>query len=65
MTEQSNPFRAALEKRIAEQRVAVANVTDDDLSAVVRMLAIGAAAGDERALDRIDANCGPAHAGAN
>ena len=55
MTEQSNPFRAALERRIAEQRMSAANVTDDDLAAVVRMLAVAAAAGDARALDRIAA----------
>ena len=55
----SNPFHETLARRIAVQQAAVANVTDDDLSAVVRMLAVAAVANDSRALDRI-ANSGPA-----
>ena len=55
MTITENPFRQALEKRIAEKRVIAAGVSDGDLAGIIRMLAVAAAAGDDRAIDRIAA----------
>ena len=50
-----NPFRAALERRLAERRAAIATITTDDMADVVRQLATAAANGDPQALDRVSA----------
>jgi hypothetical protein len=55
----ANPYRSALEQRIAAKRLAAAGISNDDLNAIIRMLAVAAVAGDARALDRIAA-AGPA-----
>ena len=55
----SNPFHETLARRIAVQRMSAANVSDSDLAAIVRQIAVGAATGDDRAISRI-ASAGPA-----